>query len=498
MKISRRNFSYGEIYRAVRKGEKFEIERSDLAFLASRRELVNQVLESERAVYGVNTGFGAFKDVRIDSGNLAALQKNLILSHACGIGNPFSLAIVRTMMILMAIYLSKGFSGVRPDVVQKLVEMLNKGVVPIVPEKGSVGSSGDLAPSAHVALVLIGRGEAFFEGRRMSGRKALERAGIWPLVLDAKEGLALINNTAAMTACAVVALGLSLCLADIADVAGALSAEALRATHKAFDARIHRLKAYQGQIIVARRLRELLAGSTIVDEKRVQDQYSVRCIPQVHGAIREAINFAGKIVTTEINSVTDNPLGFSHGGKVEFLSGGNFHGEAVAIAMDTLRLAVCEFANISDRRICSLLDSNHNFGLPPFLSCDRGICSGLMILQYTTASLVSENKILAHPAVVDSIPTSANIEDLVSMGTISARKTLEVLGNVKQVLAIELLVNCQALDFRLKEGYSLAKRAEKVYKGVRKAVPFFTNDTEYMPYVAKIASMIDREEIYFE
>lgn len=447
-------------------------------------------------MYGINTGFGALKTHAISRDNIQKLQENLIASHAVGVGNPFLQEIVKAVMLLIILYLSKGFSGVRPEVVETLLEMVNKNVIPVVPEKGSVGASGDLAPSAHIALVVTRKGEAYYGGVKMKGKTAMQKAGILPIALAEKEGLALINNTATMTANAVFALAESVYLSDIADMSAALSIEALRATQKAFDQRLHALKPYDGQISVAKHIQKLLSGSTMQDEKRIQDQYSVRCVPQVHGAIREAITFVEKIINTEINSVTDNPLLFSSGrSAVDIVSGGNFHGEAIAIAMDTLRLSVCEFANIADRRICSLLDEHHNFGLPAFLAKNPGVNSGMMVLQYTTAALVSENKILAHPAVVDSIPTSANIEDHVSMGTISARKTREAVGNVKLVLAIELLTACQAIDFRLQEGYRLAGGTEKIYKKIRKTVPFFDSDCEYTPYITKIVDMIDERKL---
>lgn len=494
MKIGSKNLTFEEIFFACKNNEKIEVSNSILINLQKKRENIEALIKKGNVMYGINTGFGALKTQNVNPQDLASLQENLIVSHSVGVGNPIPENIVKAIMILMVNSLSKGFSGVRPVVVKTLVSMIEKNVIPVVPEKGSVGSSGDLAPSAHIVLVLIGKGEAFYLGKKTGGKQVMEKAKIKPIKLEAKEGLALINNTSTMTSFAISALFLAQIVKNIADISAALSAEALRATNKAFDKRIHNLKPHEGQIKVALNIRDLLKGSTMIDKTRVQDQYSIRCVPQVHGAISDAIEYVKEIVNTEINSVTDNPLIFESGKVTEVISGGNFHGEPVAIAMDFLRLAVCEYANISDRRIASLLDPNHNFGLPAFLAKNPGLNSGMMILQYSTAALVSENKILAHPASVDSIPTSANIEDHVSMGTIAARKTLEVLENVVNVLAIEILVACQAIDFRLKD-YKLGKKTAKIYAKVRKNVPFFEKDEEYMPYVSKIVKMIIAGEL---
>lgn len=486
-------FDFKTVNTILSKKEEILIDKTTLKKLEAQRQNITRFIEQGKIMYGINTGFGALRTKNISANDLAALQENIILSHAVGVGNPIPQHIVKTIMFLIVNYLSKGFSGVRPIIIQTLTEMINKGVIPIVPEKGSVGSSGDLAPSAHIMLVLLGRGEAYYKDERIGGQKAMEKAGIKPVQLDAKEGLALINNTATMTAYAIDCLIRAERLKKIADIACALSAEALRATPNAFDPRIHAIKPHKGQIAVAKQIKELLKNSTMVDTTRVQDQYSIRCAPQVHGAIRDAIDYVTSVVNTEINAVTDNPLIFGEGKLTQVVSGGNFHGEPVAIAMDTLRLAMCGYANISDRRISSLLDPNHNFGLPAFLVKNPGLHSGMMIIQYTTAALVSENKILAHPAVVDSVPTSANIEDYVSMGTIAARKTYEVLANVQHVLAIELLVACQAIDFRLQEGYTLGTLTNKIYKKIRKQVPFFSVDQEYMQHVQKIEHMIEED-----
>ena len=495
MKIHNQKITHEEIYSAVINKEKIEVNKKLLSFLDKQRKEIEGLIHRGEIIYGITTGFGALKDKLIPPEDLERLQENIIKSHAVGVGKPFPKKIVKTIMILIVLYLVKGFSGVHSKIVQALLKMINNDVIPVVPEKGSVGSSGDLAPSAHIVLVLLGKGETYFNGIKMPGRKALKKAHISPIKLKAKEGLALINNTSTMTANAIFALSQSKYLSYIANLSASLSMEALRASKKAFDERIHQLKPYKNQIAVASRIRKLLLGSTMEDKNRIQDQYSIRCIPQVHGAIKEAIEFVEKIVNIEINSVTDNPLIFNEGKKIEAISGGNFHGEALAIAMDTLRLSICELANISDRRIASLLDTNHNFGLPPFLARESGLNSGMMILQYTTAALVSENKILAHPAVVDSIPTSTNVEDFVSMGTISARKTLEVVENVKTVLAIEILTTCQAIDFRLKQGFKLGKGTARLFKKIRKKIPFFKEDQEYCPHINTIVNMIDNRKL---
>lgn len=492
--INGKNTTCADIVNVV-KGEKVVLSSEATKKIAKTRLALEKEVARGRVMYGITTGFGKFKDKVISPPEVKELQRNLILSHSVGVGKPFETRIVRAMMFLMANYLAKGYSGVRPVVVQTLIEMLNKSVHPVVPEKGSVGSSGDLAPSAHLILVLIGEGEAEYQGKVMSGKETMKKAKIRSLELEAKEGLALINNTVAMTANAVLALNDAKKLADLADISGALSAEALRATPNAFDQDVHNIKPHPGQLLVAKRLRSLLKGSSMVDTSKVQDQYSLRCMPQIHGAIRGAIAYAEGVVITEIDSVTDNPLIFiDDKGTTKVVSGGNFHGESVAIAMDTLGLATCELGNISDRRIASIMDPANNNGLPAFLVEKGGLNSGMMILQYTTAALVSENKILAHPAVVDSIPTSANVEDLVSMGTISSRKAREILENIKNILAIELMVSCQAIDFRLKSGIKLGDKTGLAYSLIRRLVPFFSRDNIYYPYTKKLIEAINNDK----
>lgn len=485
LRIGSSEITYEDVVRVSRL-DKVSLSKTAIQKVQNTRKLLEKSLSNKSVIYGVTTGFGAFKNAAIDPENLKKLQENLILSHAVGVGEPFSPEISRGMMFIIANYLSKGYSGTRLVVVQTLIEMLNKNVVPVIPEKGSVGSSGDLAPSAHLVLVLIGKGEAFYKGKRMSGEKAMKLAKIKPIILEAKEGLALINNTSAMSSVASQALYKSQKLLTNSELIASLSLEALRGTTKAYDERIHKIKAHQGQINVAKNMRKNVKGSTMVDNTKVQDQYSLRCIPQIHGAARNAFYHVEQIVNTELNSVTDNPLIFNNNGKLEVLSGGNFHGEPIAMVMDYLAIAMSELANVSDRRIASILDPATNNGLPAFLTENGGVNSGMMILQYTTAALVSENKILSHPASVDSVPTSANVEDLVSMGTIAARKALEICMNVESVLVIEFLVSSQAIDFRLKNGYKLGAGTEKVYKQIRRVVPFFKTDATYSLYFDKI------------
>ncbi|MGD9899440.1 MAG: histidine ammonia-lyase [Calditrichaceae bacterium] len=414
------------------------------------RQIIKDIVGSGKVVYGVNTGFGKFADVKIKKEETAELQRRLVLSHAAGVGNPMPVETVRLMMILKIKNLSQGYSGVRIEVVQMLADLLNKGITPVVPEKGSVGASGDLAPLAHMALVLIGEGEAFYEGKRIESKEALRRAGLKSLVLEAKEGLAILNGTQAIQAQGIRALIQAKNLVKSADIIGAVSLEGLLGTLSAFDPRIHEIRRHPGQQKVAANFLKILQHSQIVEshrfsDHRVQDAYSLRCMPQVHGAVRDGLEYVESVFVREMNGVTDNPLVFPDNGDV--LSGGNFHGEPVALASDYLGIIMAEIANISERRIEHMLDPSVS-EMAGFLTEDGGLNSGFMIAQVTAAALVSENKVLAHPASVDSIPTSANKEDHVSMGTYAARKALEIVGNVENVLAIELICGCQALDLR--------------------------------------------------
>jgi histidine ammonia-lyase len=432
--------------------------------------------------------------VSIGPDDLAKLQVNLIRSHSVGVGAPFSIEVVRGMMLLRANALVKGYSGIRYEVIMQLVEMLNSGVTPIVPQQGSVGSSGDLAPLAHMVLVLIGEGESFYKGERMDGLTALKKAGMKPIALQAKEGVALINGTQAMTS--VGALTVSDALNTIKDamIAAGLSLEALRGTRAALDERIHAIRAHEGQTDVAKAMRSLLPDSEINRSHakcgKVQDAYSLRCIPQVIGASLDTIRYVQSVIETEINSVTDNPLVFANDSTV--MSGGNFHGQPIALAMDFLGIALAELANISERRVNRLVNP-HLSGLPAFLTTEGGLESGMMIAQYTAAALVSENKVLAHPASVDSIPTSADQEDHVSMGTIAARKASSILENVKNVIAIEYMCATQGID--LLAPLKTSRPLEIAKSVIRKVVPILEDDRTLSPDLEKIRNIMTTGEI---
>ena len=410
----------------ARGGKHARLAASTRAAMRRSREWVEGAVRDHAVVYGVTTGFGAFQNVSIRPERLRELQRNLILSHCAGVGPPFDEEIVRAMLLLRANALARGHSGVRIAMVERLLDMLNHGVHPVVPEQGSVGSSGDLAPLSHAAAVLIGEGEAFYRGKRMSGRDALRAAGLEPVVLEAKEGLALNNGTQAMTAVGALAVHDARRLADIADIAASMTLEAVKGKSTPFAEKVLATRPHAGQARAAKNIRSMIRNSRLVDRvdhdtrSKVQDSYSIRCAPQVHGASRDAIEYVAGVVETEVNSTTDNPLIFPETNEV--FSVGNFHGQPVALAMDFLALAVAELGNISERRTAKLMDRQHSCGLPAFLAVNGGLESGLMIEQYAAAALVSENKVLIHPASGDSIPTSANQEDHVSMGTIAARQ----------------------------------------------------------------------------
>ncbi|HME81541.1 MAG TPA: histidine ammonia-lyase [Candidatus Eremiobacteraceae bacterium] len=412
------------------------------------RDLVERTVKAGQQIYGVTTGFGRLKSVMIDPKDAIELQRNLVLSHCTGVGEPLPEDATRASVLLRAHSLARGYSGVRVEIIDLLLEMLNRHVSPIIPCKGSVGASGDLAPLAHMALVLIGEGEALFEGERLKGAEALKAAGLKPITLSYKEGLALINGTQIMTGIGALAAHRAGLACKAADIAGSMSLEAFFGTAAAFDERLNALRPHPGQARVAANMRHMLRNSGIlashVDCDRVQDPYSFRCIPVVHGAVRDAMHAVENTLVIEMNSVTDNPIVIPEDGS--FLTGGNFHGEPVALVMDYLSMALTELGSIAERRIYKLLEGLE--GLPPFLSEGHGLHSGYMLAQYTAAALVSENKTLSYPASVDSIPTSAGQEDHVSMGTISARQCEQVVTNLENVIAIELLEAAQALDFR--------------------------------------------------
>lgn len=415
------------------------------------RRVVEKIVADNRAVYGINTGFGKLSDVRIDPDKLSELQLNLVRSHSCGVGNPLSVAEARAMLLLRANVLAGGFSGARSVVVETLIAMLQNAVTPVIPEKGSVGASGDLAPLAHLALAAIGEGEAFYRGERLGSADALKRAGIAPLQLEVKEGLALLNGTQAMGAVGGLALYRAQRLTRLADVAGAMSLEALKGTPVAFDERIHAARPHPGQVAVAQHLRELLAGSEIrkshlENDPRIQDAYSLRCMPQVHGAVRDALAHAANIVETETGSATDNPLVFVETGDV--LSGGNFHGAPLALAFDYASIAITDLMSITERRIDRLVNPDANEDLPAFLTTEAGNSSGFMMLQVTAVALLAEAKVLAHPASVDNVPTDGGKEDHVSMGMTAATKLRAIVDLAELSIAIELMTAAQGLEFR--------------------------------------------------
>jgi len=455
---------------------------------------VQRLLAEGRVAYGITTGFGAFKDRVIPPDQVEQLQRNILVSHAVGVGRPYDVATTRAIMLIRANTLARGNSGVRVETLELLLELLNRGLHPVIPEKGSLGASGDLAPLAHMALPLIGEGEVEHGGRVQPAREALAAAGLAPLTLAAKEGLALTNGTSVMCALGVLETLRAENLSQCADIGGALSLEALHGTPAAFDERLHRLRPFPRQIECAAYLRALLDGSGFVrDSARnsgdVQDAYTLRCIPQVHGAARDAIAYARWVFEIELNSVTDNPLLFvdDKTGAVEIISGGNFHGEPLAIAMDYLAIAVAELGNISERRTMRLTDQASNTHvLPAFLTREGGLNSGFMITQYTAAALATENKVLAHPASVDTIPTSANVEDHVSMGVTAGLKLRQILDNVEGILAIELMAAAQGIDFRKDDvgaGARLGRGTAAAYAAVRRRVPFIERDTVMYGYI---------------
>ncbi len=444
------------------------------------REYVDKVISQNQIVYGLTTGFGKFSTVTIPPENIAELQLNLIRSHAVNVGEPYSEVITRAIMLLRINVLAKGHSGIRLQTLEALIEMLNKRVHPLIPMRGSVGASGDLSPLSHLALVLIGEGEALYQGQRMSGAEAMRAAGITPVVLEAKEGLALNNGTQVMAAIGALAVIDLERLAQQADMIAAMSIDALLGTPCAFDELVHQLRPHPGQLASAANIRNLLENSKLrashLNCGNVQDAYSLRCSPQVHGAVRDAIAYAKGVIGIELNSATDNPLIFPEEDKV--ISGGNFHGEPLAIALDVLAIAASELASISERRIEQILNPALNRGLTPFLANRPGIDSGYMIAQLTAASVVSENKVLSHPASVDSIPTSANQEDHVSMGSVSAIKLIQILKNIRTALGIELMIASSALDQR---GIESSLALESVKHALRAEIPALEKDRILYP-----------------
>ena len=474
--INNEELSIQDVINVARNNYVVELgEEAKIKILESRK-LVDKLVEEGKISYGITTGFGKFSDIAISKEDSKQLQKNLIISHACGVGNPLPQDAVRAIMLLRINALSKGNSGVRLETLQTLVDMLNKKVHPIIPEKGSLGASGDLAPLSHMVLTMLGEGEAIYEDEIMKSKEAMEKANIKIVeALYAKEGLALINGTQAMTGIGVLTIYDSINILKTADIVFSLTMEALNGIICAMDDKVHQLRPHKGQINTAKNILRILENSSMISKQgeiRVQDAYSLRCTPQIHGASKDAIEYILDKINIEINSVTDNPIIFPQEEVV--ISGGNFHGQPMALAFDFLGIALSEIANISERRIEKLVNPALSHGLPAFLVNQGGLNSGFMIVQYSAASLVSENKVLAHPASVDSIPSSANQEDHVSMGTIASRKAKEIMENVRKVLAMELLSSVQAIDLRGKT--QLGKGTQIAYDIVRKHTKFIDKD----------------------
>ena len=495
-----RSLVFEEFIAAARFQAPVKIAPEALERMQKSRELTEKIQKSGKPTYGITTGFGDFQKVAVPEEMSTQLSTNLILSHCTACGEPYADEIVRGILLLRVNNLLVGFSGVRPLLAEIMVEMLNKNVLPVIPEKGSLGSSGDLAPLAHMTLPILGLGEAKYQGEVLPGAEAMKRAGIKTVdTLVCKEGLGMTNGTCAMTSCGALALYDSICAAEMADVIASMTFEGLTGLRNAFDPRIHEARGHKGQILVADNMRMLLEGSEILDncqQDRVQDAYALRCIPQIHGAVRDALQFVIHKVDIEINAVTDNPLIFPDDEAV--ISGGNFHGEPMAIPFDLLGIACSEIANISERRIERMVNPALSNGLTPFLTTEPGVNSGYMIVQYAAASMVSENKVLAHPASVDSIPSSANQEDIVSMGTTAARKARDIVQNTLSVLALELLTACQAIDIRKRlntHGQKLSPFHQHVYNMFRREIPFYEVDRELWPDIRKAEAFIRRKDL---
>ena len=491
--INGNNLTFDDLRHVIHQQREVAMADDARAKVAASRAVVDKIVQQNRLAYGVTTGVGKLSDVRIEPAQNRQLQVNLIRSHAAGVGEPLSQEETRAMMLLRANALAKGYSGVRLELIEMLCAMLSHGVHPVIPSQGSVGASGDLAPLAHLALSMIGEGEAVVRGERLTSAEALRRAGLKPLVLEAKEAISLINGTQAMLAVGTVALMAAEALAVTADVIGAMSLDALRGTDVAFDDRIHAARPHSGQVEVAGYLRWLIGGSQIRQSHkecgRVQDAYSLRCIPQVHGAVRDTLAFCRKTFSIEMNSAVDNPLVFAaDNGEGDVISGGNFHGEPLAFALDYLAIALTALAGISERRIERLVNPTLNEGLPPFLAADPGLNSGFMLPQVTAAALASENKVLAHPASVDSITTSGNKEDYVSMGMAAAIKLKKVVANTSFVLAIEACAAAQALDFLFP--LRTSKPLQQAHARIRQVSPKIVQDRALADDFTRLAELV--------
>jgi len=488
MELSGEDLTIEQVWSVAAAGAEVAVAARAVDNMRRSRAVVDRLSAGDAAVYGVNTGVGLLADVRIASADLDRLQRNVVRSHSAGVGDPLERAEVRAMMLIRATVLAKGLSGIRPLIAERLCDLLNRGITPVVPSLGSVGASGDLAPLAHMALVLIGEGEAQYEGAVYPGAEALGRAGLEPLTLRAKEGISLINGTQAMLAIGCLQLTAAEILADSADVICAMTLDALRGTPRAFDARLHAARPHPGQVQSATRLRRLLEGSEIrqshITCRRVQDAYSLRCAPQVHGAVRDSLAEARRVFAIELNSATDNPLVLDD----EIVSGGNFHGEPLAFQLDYLAVALTALSGISERRIDRLVNPALNEELPPFLAGHPGLESGLMMAQVTAAALVAENRVLCHPASAGSITTSGNKEDFVSMGMASALKWKRVVAHTRAVLAIEALAAACALDMLrpLRSSVPLEEARERI----RAVSPAFDGDRALHRDIAAIEKLI--------
>ena len=494
IKLDGLSLTLEDVVKVAREGYKVELTESAGKAVKEAASLVEKWASSDQVVYGITTGFGDLASVKISPKDRRVLQENLLRSHACGVGDPYPVDVTRAIMLLRINTLSRGHSGISFATLTGLINLLNARIHPLIPNQGSVGASGDLCPLSHLAIALLGDGEAEYKGRVVSVKSALADAGLKPLSLGAKEGLALNNGTTVMHAVGALALLDAEKLAKTADIVASLSLEALHGVPYAYDARTHALRAYKGQGNVASNVRRLTEGSEIIErykKERVQDAYSLRCVPQVHGASRDALTYVRSVLQTEINSVTDNPLIFPK--DEEALSGGNFHGQPLALTMDFFGIAMAEFASISERRQARLVDASLS-DLPPFLIEDCGLNSGFMIPQYTSAALVSENKVLAHPSSVDSIPTSANQEDHVSMGGYAARKAALILQNTRKVLAIEMLLAAQALNFSLlslKPGQGTLA----AHECIRGAIPYVKKDEYLYPLIQRAIELAERGSV---
>ena len=487
------SLTFNDIENVARKGYKVEIAPEAKQRINECAESILEWVREGRVVYGITTGFGDLASVSIPREKCSRLQHNLLVSHACGFGDPYPEDVVRAIMLLRINTLSRGFSGISLRTLQQMVDLLNLGIIPVVPELGSVGASGDLCPLSHIAIALMGEGYVTYEGRTMTSAEALDKAGLKPIELQPKEGLALNNGTTVMTAVAALAVIDAKKMVKNADIAASMSAEALHAVPYAFDKRTHELRPHAGQLAVAENMRRLTEGSEIIEtykRDRVPDAYSLRCIPQVAGAGRDALKYVEEKIAIELNSVTDNPIVFHRDG--EAISGGNFHGEPMAMAMDFFGIAAAEFASIAERRVARLVDHKLS-GLPPFLVSDSGLNSGFMIPQYTAAAIVSENKGLAHPSVVDSIPTSANQEDHVSMGGWSCRKGRNILDNTNRVIAIEYLNAAQGMEFHAP--LTPGRGSKAAHKEFRRHVPFYEKDCFMQPLMLKSLELVKNGSI---